>query len=370
MKYYKEIKDENGVIYSCDMIRINFTYWEDIDAKRIQKYFGNISRTDVEDLPMMTIPLKFRFMYKINHDKSCMVVGFHFNALQKDGKRKGYIEFNPNKCLDKRCLDDLEFLRGLSKSFSVARWDLAIDLPCKRTDCVMMKDGRMYQLVMHSLEDRTEYLGCRSQQGYVKLYNKTMESNLDYDLTRLEITLAGLENIEEQLNSYVPQVFIRSQDFEKKYAELTPNTQVIVDLIRKSDDMNLYLNKLDKRMKQKIKPYILQEDTEFYHSTNIVENIVTEIKEIVKEKKIDKTVISSDVAAPAILPPIKQTIINGEDITQILIDSRRSNAIGRLKEAQAGYEKANSDSVKQIFAERIKTIREEYKDVFEKEYIV
>lgn len=362
MKYWKSIKDENGNIYSCDMIRINFTYWEDVDEKKMQKYFNNINRADAEALPIMTAPLKYRYMYKIQHDTSNMVVGFHFNAMQKDGKHKGYVEFNPNKCMDKRCLDDLTFLQGLSKSFSVCRWDLAVDLPVKRNDCVLLKDARMYQLVMHSDEDKTEYLGQRSQVGYMKLYNKTIESSLDYDLTRLEITMGTLDNIEEQLNSYVPRLYLKPRIEDVDFGKMNDTTRLLIGFLRESDRKLEYLHQLNYRAREKIKPYILQEDTEFYCNTSYVKEIVSNISEVVKEKKIEKNVVSSDSSDnTSTTLPAQKTVINGVDITDMLVERERREKMARLQELNNKLEKATSETVRKSFEKQIQAYKEEHK---------
>lgn len=57
---------------------------------------------------------------------------------------------------------------------------------------------------MYSFQNRTEYLGKRSNVGFVKLYNKSIESKLDYDLSRLEITCEP--NVHDFFQ-YVPNVY-------------------------------------------------------------------------------------------------------------------------------------------------------------------
>lgn len=102
------------------------------------------------------------------------------------------VEFNPNKVGN-----TLAFTRVLkylcSRTFvsqrKVARFDLAIDIPVAREQCFLVKDRRLYIERRHG-QEYTQYLGAKSSAiGRVKLYNKAVESNLDYPLTRLELTL-------------------------------------------------------------------------------------------------------------------------------------------------------------------------------------
>jgi len=74
---------------------------------------------------------------------------------------------------------------------------LAIDIPVERTNCFLVKDRRMYIERRHGKE-YTQYLGSKSSKvGRVKLYNKTAEADLDYPLTRLELTLDPAKSFEK-----------------------------------------------------------------------------------------------------------------------------------------------------------------------------
>lgn len=105
------------------------------------------------------------------------------------------LEFNPNKIgnhpVFSRILGYLHTRTSVSKR-RIARFDLAIDIPVDRTYCFLVKDRRLYIERRHGRE-YTQYLGAKSSSvGRVKLYNKAIESSLDYPLTRLELTLDPL----------------------------------------------------------------------------------------------------------------------------------------------------------------------------------
>ena len=102
------------------------------------------------------------------------------------------LEANPNKVGDEPVfLELLGFLNSITRPVTryVKRFDLAIDLPVARENCFLVKDRRMYIERRHGAE-YTQYLGAKSSRvGRVKLYNKQLEADLDYPLTRLELTL-------------------------------------------------------------------------------------------------------------------------------------------------------------------------------------
>ena len=102
------------------------------------------------------------------------------------------LEVNPNKVgAEPVFLEMLEFLNQVTRPVTrhIKRFDLAIDIPVPREDCFLVKDRRMYIERRHGAE-YTQYLGAKSSSvGRVKLYNKQAESELNYPLTRLELTL-------------------------------------------------------------------------------------------------------------------------------------------------------------------------------------
>lgn len=102
------------------------------------------------------------------------------------------VEFNPNKVGNTLAFARvLKYLcdRTFATQRKVARFDLAIDVPVSREQCFLVKDRRLYLERRHG-QEYTQYLGAKSSKvGRVKLYNKAIESSLDYPLTRLELTL-------------------------------------------------------------------------------------------------------------------------------------------------------------------------------------
>ena len=126
----------------------------------------------------------------------------------------GVITFNPNKVAGQRYFPRLwaQIDRCVDKSY-LRRWDAAFDIPCARWRVRLYKDRRKYAYIVDPGDPAsvprpaggargyekdvtragvTEYLGCRSAVGRVKLYDKTREAHLAAPMTRLEITMPGL----------------------------------------------------------------------------------------------------------------------------------------------------------------------------------
>lgn len=82
-----------------------------------------------------------------------------------------------------------------SKSYEVTEFDIAVDLPFSRDSVIVCKDKRKYACVVNSLNDCTEYLGSRHCAGFCKVYNKQIESGLEFACTRFEMTFDRFDTV-------------------------------------------------------------------------------------------------------------------------------------------------------------------------------
>ena len=163
----------------------------------------------------------FRFK---NNNPEFPDVSFYFACTLNDTNKilPDYwkIEFNPNKVGEFDILKNfLKYIIDGSKRDSVVLdfFDLAIDYPVCRSDFCLIRTGRRaYWQIRKSKIDWTEYLGMRSsnRNGYIKLYNKRIESGLDRDLTRLEISLAQFDF--QNLKAHFPNLRIVPQQFSDR----------------------------------------------------------------------------------------------------------------------------------------------------------
>lgn len=244
------------MVYSCDMIRFNLEFYEK-GLRYVSRYLSDITRVDIRSYPSNFSDFKYKNLFTIDYGVSSMSVGLNFNGVRQPDNLKGFIEFNPNKCFCEQFSDDVRFIIGQAFKWDVVRWDLAIDIPLAREKLYLPKDQRIYTLQKVSNSDKTEYLGRRNNAGFVKLYNKTIESNLDYDLTRLEVTMPGKL---EECFKYIPQVFIRNCGGVMVYEGLTKADLVLIELLQKEENPDIYLQRLNYRYRKKIEPYVNTDD--------------------------------------------------------------------------------------------------------------
>lgn len=229
VEYYKPVFDGSNFV-SVDKIRLKLEF---DNISLIEKLVDSVNKLMfdylVDFLVVSYKDYKYRYLFTFKVAKYSFSLGLLLNHHVIDGAeaRTGFFEFNPNKILGGLVLKDgvLDEFESLSKydscpfvdditydsknrineiffkifslvkrysNYTVKRYDLAIDIPVSRVDVHLFKDTRKYTQFYRSAYDVTEYLGSGQNSGRVKVYNKTLESDLDYDLTRFEITLEVL----------------------------------------------------------------------------------------------------------------------------------------------------------------------------------
>ena len=186
----------------CDLVLLKNTYYL---SKRKLSFLNNFS---------------FKLTFgAFNHETVSFWLGTHFQTYDKT-LDTWKLELNPNKCMPCEFVSDLFFLlKSHSKSIEVSEFDLAVDIPILREDVFLLKDNRKYSLYQNSQSDKTEYLGTRHTQGFIKLYNKQLEQKLKEPLTRFEMTCTTFD-IESILHK-VPTIYILKNQLEMVDIKLT-----------------------------------------------------------------------------------------------------------------------------------------------------
>lgn len=273
--YYHELVDPcSKFVYSIDNVRINFRVQKH-KVKQLESFFNSISRTDIETYGISSKQWTYKYMFTFRYSPDAsMTVAYQFLGADAEDVFKGYLDVNINKTgsygqfwadyrtLKSFCLDDYEANR-LNTRWTIARCDVAVDMPAKRRNVFMRKDQRVYELKSYSADNLTEYLGKRNEVGRVKIYNKSLELGLSHDVTRYEITC------EPNVNSYFSHAaevynLDNSQQLSLALVELSDSQRVIVNMFWEMhanglDRGLLLFNQLGRKIKDKLKPFIVPE---------------------------------------------------------------------------------------------------------------
>lgn len=288
LEYYNKIELKNNCILSCDMLRLSFELSEE-KQKEFNRFINSHNFMDMGlNIKYYTNlqTFKYRNLITIEKDKKSFAIGIGFNGMTSN-KNSCFIEFNPNKTMD-LVSPYLEFIKNNSLyGLTFVRCDMAIDIPLSKNMITISKDSRklsrIYRYDLHSkdLNNCTEYLGCRSNNGFVKLYNKQIESNLDYVLTRLEITLDSLEY--SNFQKCMPNIYYLKNINLCDLASLNDTDRVLMLLLLESDKPYDLINMLGRGKKEKFKSLLSNNNTELFEITfNLYMQFVINIKNIIE----------------------------------------------------------------------------------------
>lgn len=270
ISYTNEIIDKN-ITYSVDMVRFDFTLRAD-KQKEIEAFASMLGYLHWFERYLSFRLYNFRELFV----SPCGVkIGLGFNGAKEQEKLKGFIEFNPNKQYELFTKIKPK-LNEIAKNYSLKSWDLAIDIPKERNAFFILKTQkhyRFYEKYIESVKTHsiTEYLGKRNSNGFFKLYNKSVESGLNYDLTRAELTLDNLDYI--NFTKQMPDVLYLRDEVDFNFIP------AIKGLLRLSIEYNDFtnINFLDYSTRQKIKNQLK------YNSLNVSKSIFQKLTDFVKQ---------------------------------------------------------------------------------------
>lgn len=242
MRYYCFFVDKSDYCYSVDKLVLHgsFLYdcWDEFSARLNSLLIRFISYDEMpfsmslcrdtyyHSFKKLTYSNNFKFELCQGSDTFSFWLGTHFQSYDKT-LDTWKLELNPNKCMPCDFVSELfSLLRFYSKCVEVMEYDIAVDFPFSRDSLYLIKDKRKYQSIFNSAVDKTEYLGSRHQHGFCKLYNKQKESNLDYSLTRFEITCTRLKA--SAVVDSLPTVYIQRGQLSLTDVKLTDTDKFIL----------------------------------------------------------------------------------------------------------------------------------------------
>lgn len=250
----------NQVVYSVDMVRLEFLHdnmqqvIDCIDKQTVLATMETYTSNRIGNYKFMWI---FRYAngehggYRIelsedeiieDGDKDVVLkVGYGVVSGSGATNKKGFVEFNPNKC-EGNGRKFLLLLESIGCVFSLRRWDLAIDYSVARNVARLIRDRRTYEFILSSKGGVTEYLGQRNAPGRVKLYDKAGEQGLDCDLTRVELTCESGWG-ERKIMEYLPVVHDYGQKARLSNGVLGALVAVIGDMLLERGDDGEYTYK-------------------------------------------------------------------------------------------------------------------------------
>ncbi len=188
LNYYYFLKDENnGLKYTVDMLRFFFYIYPNehkLFLEELKNYF--ILSKDENKKMYNTLTNKIG-LYADNFVIDHIWIGVGCNNPKSKNKDKILVtfEFNPNKVENFGGI--FQFLKKFKDKICLKRFDLAVDIPENINNLEFQNLRKRASTVYYQYQsNKTIYFGKGS--GHTKIYNKKIESQLDYELTRYEVT--------------------------------------------------------------------------------------------------------------------------------------------------------------------------------------
>lgn len=221
--------------------------------------------------------------YNIWGEKCSFWLGVHHNSKSVCSDTIDVVvEYNPNKCVGAFLLDYIldKFFRN-NPHVQVRKIDVAVDIPVNILRVKPIKDRRDMTIIDKGSDNRTYYVGAPGSDGRIKIYNKSRESKLSYDLTRYEITICPKFDIDSMVKGYkfdsgylldIVALDCLQMDFDMK-------GQDYLNLFACMDNPGL-LSLLDKRKAKKIKDMLSSIGSVEFDTGTISSTIVDFLKTI------------------------------------------------------------------------------------------
>lgn len=264
--YLVKIEDEFGMVHSIDKMSVTWVY--NSPGRFSHPFLDEVRDCIVElchsynltfDSKSSLNPMSaFSWTYHYVRPRFGLPIFIGYQNVGKGGevelKNCVRLEFNPNKVYDEdNLLDDIIRILNAFKPSEVAvkRLDYAIDIPVPLDDVVVLqsrKDKRYYK--------GTIYLGKRMSHNAVKIYDKQKEQNLDYPLTRFEITCRAGHKI--KFDNVIISEEKSMDPFEGKEANATTRTLVKMCLALKEAgfDYEGFIRNLPYRRRREVIYYV------------------------------------------------------------------------------------------------------------------
>lgn len=262
MEYFLSKTDSSGYTYSIDNVVLEYIIKFHTD---FTSYFHDlVEKHNLKDeyWERLNCPYCSKYQFYNNHFHLCngiyIMVGRYSTKSEISGTWDIYpilkLEINPNKHAKKPIFNDLlRFLKENTGDCTLKRYDFCIDIPLKLRDIEVFgskKEKGLYK--------GTRYFGQRNKDGYLKIYDKGKEQEIDDDLTRIEYTLVYSKGKNSKDGLNFQNIYLLSD--KKNDTTLKGTTKAVMKLyslcMASGIDCENIISDLDRRTRKQIEENI------------------------------------------------------------------------------------------------------------------
>ena len=288
IRYFKSYIDNNNFVHSIDNVIV--IYDLKIDYNKVLEKIQSISRTlnpkkYYENLNVLPCTKYSFWVHTINIDSCYICLGKHSEKGIEvgTGKKEWYqldkmrIEINPNKWHDSNLFRMLmDMVEEVAFEGVIDCVDYAIDVPCNINDVVVLRSRKEY-----GEYKGTRYYGRRGKNGMVRIYNKMIESELLYQLTRIETRWKCKDKF-SSVDFGVINRFINNEPTEDK---LSLSTGLILEMLQElkmlgSDNVDKYLSRMNFKTRKQIIELVHGDLTKYEYDMLYLNKLMDDIKEL------------------------------------------------------------------------------------------
>lgn len=281
ISYYKNIVDDNSFIHSVDMVKVFYQCAYSVDSILASflkvKDMNLVSDADYWEKLNCTPCAKWSYwMHHLHFGPIYVRVG----QFKLDGKDYIFmscvsIEVNPNKHHDTDLFKAImDVVNECQEGGYVMQVDYAIDIPCQPDDIVVLRTRKI-----PGLYKGTRYYGARGQNGFVRIYNKAVESGLEYPLTRVE-TCVKLKDKFSSIDFGVVDPRTKKSD-----TKISLSTGLLVEMLQElemlgSSNIQKYLDKMNYRTRVQVLEALKENIVEYRYNSEILLKLMVDINKL------------------------------------------------------------------------------------------
>ena len=214
MNYYISYQDSHNFTYSIDNCILEYIIKCHVNITEFLHDLVKKHDLDSEYWERLNCPYCSKYQFYSDHYHLCngiyIMCGRYSQKSEISSSWDTYpilkLEINPNKHAKKPIFQDLlQFFRDNTGDCTLKRYDFCIDIPKPLKDIEVFgskKEKGLYK--------GTRYFGQRNKDGYLKIYDKAKEQDLDDPLIRIEYTLVPIKRSHQKDGLNFQPIYILS----------------------------------------------------------------------------------------------------------------------------------------------------------------
>lgn len=282
MEYFFSIKDKYNYFHSIDNCILSYYLKCSCETAISILRMSGSNRSDYWEKLNVGRCVKYNFFQNhIHYDEGIYLKIGHYQLYDKEKKIYRVLpilqlEVNPNKHYKKDSFQEiLDFLDWQCCDGTLVKYDYAIDfnLPLQSIQVFNSRKEK-------GLYKGTRYFGQRNRNGYLKIYDKGREQNIDKITTRVEHTIVNGDRLS------LEELFILDNSVKPSCDGFSKSLKALIDCVYRLKANNIdysdILDSLPKTTKWRINEVLNGGYSRYEYDSTIIKELLVHICELFK----------------------------------------------------------------------------------------